>query len=86
MSKLDTKARSKRVKVDQNRMIPRFFQRPDRAAGSFVTDLDTIGAIGEIMNAVSAQCRVHRRLCVQGRCAGARKRLPYSRCVRTGLP
>ena len=45
MSKLDTKARSRRVKVDQNRMIPRFCQRPDRAAGSFVSDLDTIGEI-----------------------------------------
>ena len=55
MSKLDTKARSKRVKVDQNRMIPRFFQRPDRAAGSFVSDLDTIGIVGEIMNTALAQ-------------------------------
>jgi len=36
-------------------MIPRFFQRPDRAAGSFVTDLDTNGTIGEIMNAASVQ-------------------------------
>ena len=55
MSKSETKARSECVKVDQNRMIPRFFQRPDRAAGSFVTDLDTNGTIGEIMNAASAQ-------------------------------
>lgn len=34
-------------------MIPRFCQRPDRAAGSFVTDLDTIVTIGEIMCASS---------------------------------
>jgi len=69
MSKSDTKARSKRVKVDQNRMIPRFCRQPDWASGSFAADLDTNGTIDDIMNAASAQCRVHRRL--WGRRTGA---------------
>ncbi|ERH23285.1 hypothetical protein HMPREF1979_01865 [Actinomyces johnsonii F0542] len=42
MSKSVTKTRNRSKASDKNRMIPRFHQRPDRAAGSFVTDLDIL--------------------------------------------
>ena len=42
MSKSETKTRNGFKASDKNRMIPRFHQRPDRAAGSFVTDLDIL--------------------------------------------
>ena len=41
MSKTDTKAGSKFTAPISNRMIPRFHQRPDGTAGSFVSDVDT---------------------------------------------
>ena len=41
MSISDTKANSELTPPIGNRMIPRFHQRPDRATGSFVSDLDT---------------------------------------------
>ena len=42
MSKSVTKTRNGFTVLDKNRMILRFHQRPDRAAGSFVTDLDIL--------------------------------------------
>ena len=42
MSKSVTKTRNEFTVLDKNRMILRFQQRPDRAAGSFVTDLDIL--------------------------------------------
>lgn len=41
MSTSDTKADFELTPPIRNRMIPRFLQRPDRAAGSFVSDVDT---------------------------------------------
>ena len=41
MSKTDTKAGSRFTPPIRNRMIPRFHQQPDRAVGSFVSDVDT---------------------------------------------
>ena len=41
MSISDTKANSELTPPIGNRMIPRFHQQPDRATGSFVSDLDT---------------------------------------------
>jgi len=49
MSKSVTEARGERASTERSPMIPRFCQWPDRAAGSFVSDLDTTGTIGEIM-------------------------------------
>ena len=42
MSKSVTKTRNEFTVLGKNRMILRFHQRPDRAAGSFVTDLDIL--------------------------------------------
>ena len=39
------------MKVDQNRMIPRICRSGEECVSSFVSDLDTIGTIGEIMRA-----------------------------------
>ena len=41
MSKSDTKAESEPTSPTRNRMIPRFHERPDRAADFFVSDVDT---------------------------------------------
>ena len=41
MSKSDTKAESRLTPPIRNRVIPRFHQLSDRAAGSFVSDVDT---------------------------------------------
>ena len=41
MSTSDTKKGPRVTPPIRNRMIPRFHERPDRAAGSFVSDVDT---------------------------------------------
>jgi len=79
MSKSVTKARGKRASTEQSRMIPRFCQRPGRAAGSFVTDLDTTGTIGEIMlGAPRSPC------VIRDSCAGESCGCPNGYCTKGG--
>ena len=60
-------------------MIPRFCQWPDRAAGSFVTDLDTTGTIGEIMlGAPRSPC------VIRDSCAGESCGCPNGYCTKGG--
>ena len=51
MSKSDTKAQNGKEPARRNRMIPTFRFPGWQRRTSFVSDLDTIGTIGEIMRA-----------------------------------